>query len=236
MRRRLSSAHVLAFVAVVLSLTGGAYAASRIGARDIKTGAVSSRAIKDRSVYSRDLSSGVRRALAQRAGTGKTGPKGDKGDRGARGPRGYRGYRGATGPTGPQGPAGPLPESLPGGRTARGTYVVSGSPAAAGAELETGESFAFAPAAAPAPHFVAEGATAPAECPGTAAAPAAAAGHLCVYEATRGGLAGSVTVFDPAQGRDAGAGKAGRFGFGLRFVADAAGPLRSSGSWAVTAP
>jgi hypothetical protein len=57
-----------------------------------------------------------------------------------------------------------------------------------------------------------------------------------VYEAARSGLASSVTVFDPAQGRDAGAGKAGRFGFGLRVVADAAGALRSTGSWAVTAP
>ena len=45
-----------------------------------------------------------------------------------------------------------------------------------------------------------------------------------------------MTIFDPALGRDAGAGKAGRFGFGIRFVADAAGALRSTGSWAVTAP
>ena len=234
--RRLSSAHVLAFVAVVLSLSGGAYAAGKIGARDIKKGAVTSRAIKDGSVHSRDLSRGLRRSLAQRVGSGRPGPAGPQGAKGDRGPRGYRGRRGATGPTGPQGPAGPLPESLPGGRTIRGTYVVSGTAGAPGAELETGDSFAFALAAAPAPHFVADGTSAPAECPGTAAAPAAAPGHLCVYEAARTGIASSVTIFDPTLPRDAGAGKAGRFGFGLRVVADAAGPLRSTGGWAVTAP
>jgi hypothetical protein len=57
-----------------------------------------------------------------------------------------------------------------------------------------------------------------------------------VYEADRSGVIASLTLFDPAQAKAAGAGKSGRFGFGLRAVADGAGALHSTGSWAVTAP
>lgn len=51
-----------------------------------------------------------------------------------------------------------------------------------------------------------------------------------------GGLVTSVSPFDPGQAKAGGAGKANRFGFGLRVVADGAGALRTSGTWAVTAP
>ncbi|MDP9386314.1 MAG: hypothetical protein M3P50_14015, partial [Actinomycetota bacterium] len=82
--------------------------------------------------------------------------------------------------------------------------------------------------------FVAAGATAPPECPGNAGAPAAAAGHLCVYEAEVSGLARPRTIFDPAQGDGAGTDRASRFGFGVRVVSDGAGPVGSQGAWAVT--
>lgn len=44
-------------------------------------------------------------------------------------------------------------------------------------------SFGVTLAAAPAAHYIRVGAPPPAECPGTVAAPRAAAGHLCVFEA-----------------------------------------------------
>jgi hypothetical protein len=226
MRSRVSSAHVLAFVAVVLSLSGGAYAAAKIGSKDIRTGAVASRAIKNGSVSSKELSVGVRRALSRR---GPAGPRGATGSRGPGGSRGPTGPRGRTGSTGPAGPAGTFADALPASRTTRGTYAVAGTGAA-----ESSESFAFALASAPAVHFVAAGSGAPAECPGNATTPAAAAGHLCVYEAARTGTVSSLTLFDPTQGLDAGTGKASRFGFGVRLTG-AEGAIRSTGSWAVTA-
>src|SRR5262249_42229928 len=130
---------------------------------------------------------------------------------------------------------GSYPDSLAGGRTLRGSYAVSGVATLVDQPFETAVSFALALASAPAAHLVVGGA-ATAECPGSAAAPAAAAGHLCGYEAEPSGLIKSRAIFDPAQGDAAGAGQSGRFGFGVRIVADGAGPLGSQGSWAVTAP
>ena len=236
MIRRLSSAHLLSVIAIVLALSGGAYAAATIGPDDIKRNAVRSKHLRDGSVARADLSASVRRALAARPGTGGRGPTGARGATGPRGPRGYRGYRGEKGATGATGPAGPFVDAVPAGRTLRGSYLVSDVAGAPAAEVEASVSFPFSLGAAPAPHFVAAGASTPAECPGSAASPAAAAGHLCVYEAERTGVALGAEVFDPSRTRAEGAGKAGRFGFGLRLTADAAGVLRSSGSWAATAP
>ena len=135
--------------------------------------------------------------------------------------------------TGGAGPAGPFSEALPAGRTLRGTYAVQGNPTAADQAFEANVPFAFSFTSGPTPHFVALNAPKPAECPGDSGNPAAARGHLCVYEAARDGLIKAVTIFDPAgTAQDA----TSRFGFGVRAVADAAQPLRSTGTWAVTAP
>lgn len=55
----------------------------------------------------------------------------------------------------------------------------------------------------PAVHYIETGATPPAECPGTVAAPDAAPGHLCVYETGSGGLANaSILNFAGASGAE----------------------------------
>jgi hypothetical protein len=119
--------------------------------------------------------------------------------------------------------------NLPAGKTVRGTYWM-GDTAAAGFDLATSEiSFGWRFAAAPTPHFIQSGTTPPAACPGTATAPAARPGHLCVYEslATNEGLR---NVNGPS-----GDGSTYRFGARLFIRSAAAGNYYSGGTWAATA-
>src|SRR4051812_42384736 len=90
-RNRLTYANVMATIAVFIALGGSSYAALKlptnsVGAREIRTGAVRSSELKDRSVAPEDLAPSTRAALL--------------------GERGPRGAMGAIGATGPQGPAG----------------------------------------------------------------------------------------------------------------------------------
>jgi hypothetical protein len=214
---------LLVALALSLSLGGGAYAVSKIGAKDIKKNAVRSRHIKNGSVGVADLSP------AARARTGATGPQGPKGDRGA------RGRRGARGAAGPQGPAGPFSETLPPGRTVRGTFAFEHRPSGEDETADTAVSFPFALPAAPAGHVVAAGTTAPPECPGSAGDPKASPGHLCIYEAQSAGTIKLRTTYDPS--KEFAPGTAGTLGFALPYtlgLGDAA--PRAHGTWAVTAP
>lgn len=97
MRRRFRAvptpAMVVACIAVVLAMTGSAFAA-----RALITGAD----IKDGSITRADLSGRTVKSLK-----GKRGPAGRDGFTGARGPQGDTGPAGPAGPAGPGGPAGP---------------------------------------------------------------------------------------------------------------------------------
>ena len=93
-------------------------------------------------------------------------------------------------------------------------------------------SFQFPLATAPTANFLAAGSGPTASCPGTVAAPTAAPGHLCVYERVALNQGLPALVIDPSTG----AGAAATFGFAINTAASVAGPVISSGSWAVTAP
>jgi hypothetical protein len=107
---RLTYASVAATVAAAVALTGGAYAATRIGPAQIRTGAVtmpkiaagavSTAEVRQGSLTLRDLRS-VRGRI--RGAQGRPGPAGAPG---ARGPAGARGRAGAPGPAGAPGAAG----------------------------------------------------------------------------------------------------------------------------------
>src|SRR5687767_11944210 len=89
------------------------------------------------------------------------------------------------------------------GTTIRGAYFV-GSSSATGNQLATGHiSFGITLREAPVAHFVEVGAVAPSACPGSAAAPRAARGHLCIYEG-RQIQAGGHRIVDPLTGENAG--------------------------------
>lgn len=64
----------------------------------------------------------------------------------------------------------------------RGTYLVGAPSTAAGAFFFGDLSFGVTLAAAPTAHYIQTGAAVPAGCSGTAAAPSADPGHLCVFE------------------------------------------------------
>ncbi len=168
---------------------------------------------------------------------GPPGAQGPPGSQGIPGPPGKTGSQGPPGPPGAPGPPGPFVETLPSGKTLRGVYSAAGTDAGQGFQYvaSTGISFAFPLPAAPTAHVVGIGQTDPPDCPGTAAAPEAAAGTLCVYETDSGHGPRGVTpgVVDPASGQ-AGAGK---YGFVLRGLhSGGEGDFGFQGTWAVTAP
>ncbi|MFM9054710.1 MAG: hypothetical protein ACKOQ5_07695, partial [Solirubrobacterales bacterium] len=86
----LHPATIISAVAVVVALSGSAYAISQlpknsVGTKQIRNGAVTSPKVKDASLLARDF----------RAGQLPAGPRGEQG------PRGETGATGATGPAGP---------------------------------------------------------------------------------------------------------------------------------------
>jgi hypothetical protein len=93
-RHRITSAHVIALIALFVALGGGAYAAFKlprnsVGTKQLKRGAVTPPKLS-RAVLKR-----LNDTSGSRGPTGKTGPKGPKGA------KGDKGQKGDTGPTGP---------------------------------------------------------------------------------------------------------------------------------------
>jgi hypothetical protein len=208
---RPSPAGVIAVIALVFAMAGGAFAAS-------------------------GGSNGFATASAKKAVKGPPGPRGPKGATGATGAIGLPGATGPAGPIGPQGPegkvgsqgqkgeAGPLLEVLPGGKSETGSWSVKGDENVAAV---VNISFPFrlaAPIAQSDVVYLKEGEGETTDCPGTAAAPKAAAGKLCVYTQfgeTPGYL---VQLVFPATTVS---------GAVLFFAAE---PGIEYGTWAVTAP
>jgi collagen triple helix repeat protein len=250
---------IVAVVALVAALVGGAYAAQ------------TSRHHKKSKVLITKLNQikpNVQKQLKGNAGpagpqgpagsNGKDGSNGAKGDTGATGPQGLPGPQGPQGPQGPRGPNGTFStEPLPSGQTLTGVYA-SGTGAPETNYTLAGISFPIKVSPAPVAIFVfpllevgmevedgkttvyPTGKTAgdetltfeeieeaqqalPGVCPGSATAPEAEPGFLCVYPDREENQA-------PVEGE---AEKADEFGVELPFnVGQSAG---AGGRWAVTA-
>jgi hypothetical protein len=100
-RRNFTSAHVIAMLALMVALGGTGYAALKlpknsVGSKQIKTGAVGSSEVKNRSLKAGDF----------KKGQIPKGPKGAQGPQGIQGLPGNAGQNGTDGPTGPTGPNG----------------------------------------------------------------------------------------------------------------------------------
>jgi hypothetical protein len=179
LRNRFGVPGALAVVALVFAMAGGALAAKKVIITKLS-----------------QISPSVQKQLK-----GKAGPAGAKGDTGAVGPQGPAGSagkdgsNGAAGPAGPAGPTGPTGSpwvaggTLPAGSTETGGFAIQTDfleDAGEGLGI-TSISFPI-PLAAPLPET--KTVFAPnANCPGTAAAPKAAPGFLCVYPEVGVGLA-----------------------------------------------
>ena len=228
---------IVAVLALVIALAGGAYAAS---------GALTSKQKKE-----------VRKIAKQVAG--QPGANGTNGSNGAQGPAGPQGPAGADGagvtsktlnPGNPKCPQGGSEFTSASGKT----YACAGKEGKSGfaAELPAGQTSTgawttdmgaegqilfFAAISFPYPvsesgypvHFIPIGGTPPATCPGSAAEPAAEAGNVCVYQS--GGFGPTYeNEINPEDGEEfEGAGKMGTI---LKF---SGGEFeRGYGTWAVT--
>jgi hypothetical protein len=259
MRRRMhfSPATVIASLALVFAMTGGAYAASKVLITSTK-----------------QISPKVLKALQ-----GKTGPAGAQGSVGVPGPAGAQG---PAGPTGPQGPAGAKGETgtagvngtgvtstalapknanckeggseftsasgktyacngregtfggqaLPEGKTLRGVWAAAGYGEAAFlepgfGEAKTGVSFALPLSIVPSVHYIKQGEADPEGCTGSRNEPQAAEGNLCIFGAEEENLFG--TPFISLAG-----GTEVTYGFVISDSGAAKGAILMEGSWAVT--
>ncbi len=120
------------------------------------------------------------------------------------------------------------PKVVPRGTTLRGAYALRGD----SGTLQTGISFGTGLASAPTANYIVAGASGGSQCPGTTAAPAAAAGQLCVYEATADN-ANTRVIFDTTTGTND---VATTFGAGIGATAVNIGQDTRVRDWAVTAP
>lgn len=248
--RRFTFANVIAVVALVFAMSGGAYAAGHYLITSPK-----------------QISPKVLKAL--KGATGKSGAAGAGGPAGAQGPAGAKGE---TGPQGPQGETGP--EGKPGTSvtsrtlgegdahcTAGGSefkagtstsYACNGSPWTVGGTLPSeaslkGEwdssrsipgflsplaaavSFGIPVAEVPVAHYVKVGEATPEGCTGSASDPGAEPGNLCVFALEEEDVVNEPNSHKPQVENLT------TVGFVLRAIGKEEGAAFFDGTWAVTA-
>ena len=208
--RRITYANVTATLALVLAMSGGAYAARHYLINSTK-----------------QINPKVLRKLrGARGPAGQIGPVGPQGVTGHEGPRGSRGVQGEPGFS--------ALSQLPGGKTESGEFTVSQIAEVTPHTVSTAvtfpiqlaepvpvESVEFASASTPGTH-----------CLGPGTAPR---GFLCVYVSSELNVkAASGFSYDPeVEPNTVGS---GRFGVGFNWESEGAGPVRVTGTWSVTAP
>jgi hypothetical protein len=135
-------AFVVAIIALVFAMAGGAVAASKITGKDIARNAVTGKHVKDRSLTPKDFRGSVRGPRGLTGPAGPAGAQGPKGLAGARGPIGPQGPAGGQpGPQGPQGEQGPAGEQGPQGEPGpEGPTGPKGDPGADGQDGADGVS------------------------------------------------------------------------------------------------
>lgn len=118
--------------------------------------------------------------------------------------------------------------SSPAGGVMYGDFMIAGSAAGAG-QFDAGSiQFPVPLASAPTAHVITPGDPVPAGCSGSASAPSASAGHLCIFVAYELNVDGAYTVFSPVTG---GIGTS-RFGALVDSASTAAGNYAVTGTWA----
>jgi hypothetical protein len=201
-------------IALVLAMGGGAYAAKGVIITKLN-----------------QISPSVQKRLKGRTGApgpqGPAGPQGPKGDAGARGDTGTPGTNGQDGEDGACSTSTPSCV-LPSKATLTGSWEFNDI------NLEViWANVSFPLQVAPdlfggtLPEYVAAGASGGTSCPGTAADPKAAPGHICLYEdVIENAVDSGVTLYSD-----------GRSGFIRKFEAvDSTQRSYGRGTWAVTAP
>ena len=201
-RTRINATTMVAVLALVFAMTGGAYAAKKylvtstkqispsvLKALQGKTGAVGAPGAS--GAQGAQGPAGTAGPAGSAGAKGETGAAGAKGEKGATGAAGAPGAKGATGASGATG----FTETLPSGKTETGTWAVAGNQPI-GTQVYEQVSFPI-PLREPAEgadHFLdpeeTKEQTGPADCKGTLEHPTAAPGKLCFYTAEDVGLEG----------------------------------------------
>jgi len=237
---------IVAVVALVFAMLGGAYAATASKRHHKKAGGAVVLAKKFSKKFSKAYSKAFSKRFAVAGPAGPQGPKGDNGSNGAVGAQGPKGDTGATGPQGPQGEQGPegaegspwtMGGTLPSGSTETGAWLLDEEGLAAVsfaiplsdatvAYLDEGSGFF---SNGPHVHILEEGEGETTECPGTVSEPAAASGELCVYIGNTSTAPETMLVVPPEATLTGGVASGG----GIVTLGGAGG---GRGSFAVTAP
>jgi hypothetical protein len=223
-RQRLTYANVLATVALFLALGGSAVAAGHY-------------AITSKKQISPKVLKALRGAKGAKGATGARGSIGSSGPTGQTGATGATGANGPTGPMGPMGPKGdpgPLLATVPAYATIKGVYGIQQTVPASSGTVGAFVSFPLALPAPPSAVVLSPNGSAVTHCPGTATAPTADPGYLCVYRARSAGIGTSTFIDDPSTGAR---GATSAYGFELEdSVASAASQtVTDSGTWAYQA-
>jgi hypothetical protein len=179
-RIHVTPATVIATLALVFAMSGGAYAASKYLITSTKQ--ISPKVLK--SLKGANGKNGTV-GPAGPAGAAGAGTAGAAGPQGPAGPGGAKGETGATGTNGTNGTTG-FTETLPSKKTLKGDWSL-GEAAATGLILAS-VSFGIPLESAPVPIYVKELEGTPAHCTGSAASPGADPGYLCVFAQEEGSI------------------------------------------------
>jgi hypothetical protein len=234
---------LVAVIALVLAMSGGAYAASKFLITSTKQ--ISPKVLKSlRGAKGATGPAGLAGPAgpAGAAGAGSAGAAGAKGETGPPGPQGIQGVAGKEGKEGSPWTAGGV---LPSGKTETGVWSVTARTVTV--ENNYGAPLSFTiplaePLAAGAVHFVTteeqQKGTAPKECSGAAEEPTATPGNLCVYQGATSAEAGTTFhhgVISRPNVITPGAGVSGAIAY-VGFEGETTEADSAQGSWAVTAP
>jgi hypothetical protein len=218
-RSRLNAMSLVAVLALVFAMTGGAYAAN-------KYLITSTKQIKPSVLKQLQGKAGVSGAQGPAGPGGATGPGGAQGPAGPQGPAGLPGKNGENGKPGKEGSPWTAGGTLPSGKTETGAWAAN---PAEGAEQVIPMSFGLPLAAeleSGKVHIAPN-----AECPGTAKEPKANPGNLCVYTGEDlGGHVELTSILKP-YAIESGAGTAGA----ILATKGAGTPPVAWGTWALTA-
>ena len=188
LRRHLNYANVIATLALFFAITGGALAAKHYLINSTK-----------------QINPKVLKKLKGRTGrTGATGKEGSTGKEGPFGPIGKEGRAGPRGPVGKEGKdgePGPFVTTLPSGKTLTGVFQATDAlPAKVKGFAEATISFSFPLAAPPAVRVLQVSDSPTEQCPGSAEAPSAAPGYLCLYTVASTGAVGAYNPITEVSG------------------------------------
>jgi hypothetical protein len=242
MRKRITYANVVATLALVFAMSGGALAAKhylvtspkQISPKVLKSFSTTNTALfkkLSKTVTVTKASTATKADSATTAGTAGSATTATTATNATNATNASKATTASNASAlGGVGPSGYQASVLATGQTELGDYATWGSGAG---YLGTSETFRIPLSAgldSSHVHFIKEGGASTSECPGKSSAPAAASGNLCVYEV---GVGGAVEAEIFPQANPSGEGT-DPYGFGVYFNASGSGGVWDYGVYAVT--